>query len=237
MTLALHDVSVHFAGLRAVSDVSFEVATGKITALIGPNGAGKTTTFNVITGLQRPTEGRVFLDGKDLSRQGPAQRNRAGIGRTFQVVKPFGALTVRDNVVVGALTQGRSVREAKKVADGVLERLGMARFALAGARSLPIALRKRLELARALATDCRILLLDEIMGGLNATEVNETLDLIRQLNADGMTVLLTEHNMRAIMQISDHVVVLDHGALLAEGEPAEISRHPDVIAAYLGEPE
>ena len=181
--------------------------------------------------------GLVLFAGTDHTGTGPAARSRNGIGRTFQVVKPFRGLSARDNVVVGALTGGRSVTDAKHTADTVLERLGMTQFATTKAESLPLALRKRLELGRALATDCRLLLLDEIMGGLNATEVNDALDLIRELHADGMTFLIIEHNMHAIMQVADHVVVLDHGSLLAEGRPEEIAQHPKVIAAYLGEPE
>ncbi len=234
--LGLTDVTVDFSGLRAVDHVSFAVEEGQIVGLIGPNGAGKTTTFNVVSGLVRPTAGTVRFEGEDIARLDPADRSRRGIGRTFQIVKPFGNLSVLDNVVVAALTRGHRVAGARDVAREALATLGLESFARSYARGLPLALRKRLELARALATDARLLLLDEIMGGLTPTEVNEALDLIRRLNHDGATFLIIEHNMKAIMQLADHIVVLNQGAKLAEGTPEEVAHHPGVISAYLGQP-
>ena len=234
--LSVSDVTVDFRGLRAVDHVSFEVGEGEIVGLIGPNGAGKTTTFNVVSGLVRPTTGSVRLRGEDVARLDPADRSRRGVGRTFQIVKPFGNLSVLDNVVVAALTRGHRVAVAREVAQQALSGIGLEPFAGTYARGLPLALRKRLELARALATDARLLLLDEIMGGLSPTEVNETLDIVRRLNGEGITFLIIEHNMKAIMQLAGRIVVLNQGAKLAEGTPAEIAHHPDVVAAYLGEP-
>ena len=234
--LEVRNVTVDFVGLRAVDHASFTVEKGQIVGLIGPNGAGKTTLFNVVSGLIRPTSGSVVFAGKDLSHFGPADRNRMGIGRTFQVVKPFGGLTVLDNVVVGALTRGQSLAQARETARMTLERLLLDRFAGTAAHSLPLALRKRLEVARALATGPKLMLLDEIMGGLNPTEVNETLDLVQELNAEGLTLLVIEHNMSAIMRIAEKVLVLNQGAVLIEGPPAVVTRDEQVISVYLGEP-
>ncbi len=234
--LEVRRVTVDFQGLRAVDEASFRIEAGEIAALIGPNGAGKTTLFNVVSGMIRPTSGEVLFEGRDLSRLGPADRSRMGIGRTFQIVKPFGGLTVRDNVVVGALTRGQSVAEAHGTALATLERLNMGHLADARAASLPLALRKRLEVARALATTPRLLLLDEIMGGLNPTEVNEALALISELRQEGLTFLIIEHNMQAIMQIAERVVVLNQGCIIAQGTPAEVTQDRQVIAVYLGEP-
>lgn len=234
--LEVQGVTVDFHGLRAVDDVSFRVEAGQIFGLIGPNGAGKTTLFNAVSGMVRPSSGSVRFQGRDLARLGPADRSRLGIGRTFQIVKPFGGLSVLDNVLVGALTRGQSVAEARRTAEATLERLTMTRLAHARAAGLPLALRKRLEVARALATDPQLLLLDEIMGGLNPTEVNETLALIRSLHADGLTFLIIEHNMNAIMQIAQTVLVLNQGRTIAEGPPAAVTRDPQVVAVYLGVP-
>ncbi len=234
--LEVRGVTVDFHGLRAVDDASFRVDEGRIAGLIGPNGAGKTTLFNTVSGMIKPSAGSVRFEGRDLARLDPADRSRLGIGRTFQIVKPFGGLSVRDNVLVGALTRGQSVGEARRTAEATLERLDMARLADVRAASLPLALRKRLELARALATGPRLLLLDEIMGGLNPTEVNETLALIRALNAEGLTLLIIEHNMHAIMQIAETVLVLNQGRIIAQGPPAAVTRDPQVIAVYLGVP-
>ena len=234
--LRVADVTVDFDGLRAVDHVTFEVPEGGIVGLIGPNGAGKTTTFNVVSGLVRPSTGSVVFDGDDIRKLGPAERSRRGIGRTFQIVRPFGNLTALDNVVVAALTRGQRVSEARDTARQALERLDLEQFAASQARGLPLALRKRLELARAIASGARLFLLDEIMGGLTASEVDQTLDVVRRLHAEGATFLIIEHNMSAVMQLAERIVVLNHGAKLAEGPPEEIAHHPEVIAAYLGEP-
>ena len=234
--LEVRGVTVDFQGLRAVDGASFRVEEGRVVGLIGPNGAGKTTLFNSVSGMVRPTAGTVVFEGRDLARLGPADRSRLGIGRTFQIVKPFGGLSVLDNVLVGALTRAPSVSAARRTADETLARLGMHHLAQVRAASLPLALRKRLEVARALATGPRLMLLDEIMGGLNPTEVNETLDLIRSLNGEGMTFLVIEHNMHAIMRIAESVLVLNQGRLIAEGPPSVVTRDPHVVAVYLGEP-
>ncbi len=234
--LEVQGVTVDFHGLRAVDDVSFGVDAGQIFGLIGPNGAGKTTLFNAVSGMVRSSSGILRFQGRDLARLDPADRSRLGIGRTFQIVKPFGGLSVLDNVLVGALTRGQSVAEARRTAQATLERLHMTRLAHTRAAGLPLALRKRLEVARALATGPHLLLLDEIMGGLNPTEVNETLALIRSLHADGLTFLIIEHNMNAIMQIADTVLVLNQGRTIAEGPPAAVTRDPQVVAVYLGVP-
>ena len=234
--LEVKGVTVDFHGLRAVDDVSFRVEAGQVFGLIGPNGAGKTTLFNAVSGMVRPSSGIVRFQGRDLARLDPADRSRLGLGRTFQIVKPFGGLSVLDNVLVGALTQGQSVVEARRTAQATLERLNMTRLSHARAAGLPLALRKRLEVARALATGPRFLLLDEIMGGLNPTEVNETLALIRSLHVDGLTFLIIEHNMNAIMQIAQTVLVLNQGRTIAEGPPATVTRDPQVVAVYLGVP-
>lgn len=234
--LEVQGVTVDFVGLRAVDHATLKVEEGQIVGLIGPNGAGKTTLFNVVSGLIRPSSGSVVFQGRDLSHLGPGDRNRIGIARTFQVVKPFGGLTVIDNVIVGALTRGQRISEARQTARATLERLRLDRFAESAAHNLPLALRKRLELARALATNPKLMLLDEIMGGLNPTEVNETLSLVQELHAEGLTFLVIEHNMNAIMRIAEKVLVLNQGAVLIEGPPATVTRDPQVISVYLGEP-
>lgn len=234
--LELRDVQMRFAGLQALAGVSLTLPAGQIVGLIGPNGAGKTTLFNVISGLLRPSAGQVLFEGHDISRYDPALRNRMGIARTFQVVKPFAGLSVLDNVIVGALTRGQSLALARDTARQTLLRLDLERFSQQPARSLPLALRKRLELARALATAPRLLLLDEMMGGLNPSEVQHTLELLLSLHAEGLSFLVIEHNMQAIMRLAQTVIVLHQGALLCQGTPAQVSQDPRVVSVYLGEP-
>jgi branched-chain amino acid transport system ATP-binding protein len=236
--MALLDVaslSKRFRGLKAVSGVSFTVPEGSIVALIGPNGAGKTTTFNLIAGVFPPDEGQVTLRGRPITGLRPHEICAAGIGRTFQIVKPFGDLSVEDNVVVGALARERSVATARAQARAVLERLGLADQAARPARSLTLPDRKRLEVARALATRPVLLLLDEVLAGLRPTEVDRMVEVLRDLNrGEGLTILMIEHVMRAVMALSDRVVVLDHGETIADGTPAEVVADERVIHSYLG---
>jgi len=233
--LELDAVTKRFGGLTAVGEVSFRAAPGEILGIIGPNGAGKTTLFNVISGFYPPDGGRVLLDGRDVSKL-PAHRICAlGLCRTFQLVKPFGNLSVEDNVMIGALTRLESVAAAREEARRVIARCRLEGFAGAVARSLPIGLRKRLEVARALATKPRLLLLDEVMAGLNATELGEMISLIRALHAEGLGLIIIEHIMAAMMRLAQRIVVLHHGEKIAEGAPESIARDPRVVDAYLGE--
>jgi branched-chain amino acid transport system ATP-binding protein len=218
--LALHGVTKRFGGLTAVSDVSLTVPAGELLGVIGPNGAGKTTLFNVISGYYRPDRGRVVFAGHDVVGLAPHAICRLGLTRTFQLVKPFGNLSVTDNVMIGALTRIQSIRAA---------------HADARARTLPIGLRKRLEVARALATRPRLLLLDEVMAGLNPTELAAMIELIQRLHGDGLTLIVIEHIMAAMMRLARRIVVLHHGETIAEGPPAAIAQDRRVVDAYLGE--
>jgi branched-chain amino acid transport system ATP-binding protein len=232
--LEVAGVSKNFSGLRAVADVSFAVPEGAIFAVIGPNGAGKTTMFNLIAGLFAPNAGTIAFQGQRIDGLTPDEVCRRGIGRTFQIVRPFPALTVEDNVMVGALLRHSDPRQAMQRAHDVLRRLDLfdKRLQLAGSLTLPD--RKRLEVARALATEPKLLLLDEVMAGLRPTETDRIVDILKQLNADGLTILLIEHVMRAVMSLATRVLVLHHGAAIAEGSPAEVVRDPAVVQSYLG---
>ena len=233
--LALERVTKRFGGLTAVADVSFTVPAGELLGIIGPNGAGKTTLFNVISGYYRPEGGRVVFHGHDVTGQPPHAICRLGLTRTFQLVKPFGNLSVTDNVMIGALTRLASVRAARVEAQRVVETCGLGAHADTRARALPIGLRKRLEVARALATGPRLLLLDEVMSGLNPTELAAMVELIRRLHAEGLTVIVIEHIMAAMMRLARRIVVLHHGETIAEGPPAAIAQDRRVVDAYLGE--
>ena len=233
--LELTNVSKSFRGLKAVQSVSFAVPEGGIVALIGPNGAGKTTCFNLINGVLTPDAGEIRFGGQSLKGLRPDQIAAAGIGRTFQIVKPFPELTVADNVLVGALLRHRRVTDARTHADAVLRRLDLfeKRDQIAATLTLPD--RKRLEVARALATEPRLLLLDEVMAGLRPTETDHMVAILAELNrSTGLTILLIEHVMRAVMAISQHIVVLHHGELIASGTPEAIRSDPAVISSYLG---
>ncbi len=233
--LEVAGISKSFSGLKAVEDVSFTVPGGEIVALIGPNGAGKTTCFNVIAGVYRADAGEVRLAGKRIDGWRPDQICRAGVGRTFQLVKPFAGLTVMENVVVGALNASAGVREARRKAQAIIEQLGLGPKAGAMAASLTLPDRKRLEVARALATSPRLLLLDEVMAGLRPTETDHMVALFRDLNARlGLTILLIEHVMRAVMALSSRIVVLHHGQVISSGTPQEVTRDPAVLECYLG---
>ncbi len=234
--LEARDLSKSFRGLKAVSDASFDVAEGAIHALIGPNGAGKTTIFNVVAGVYAPDAGEVRFDGARIDGLRADQVCAAGIGRTFQIVKPFAGLSVIDNVVVGALHASKDVSAAKKHAAEIVERIGLGAKAEAPASSLTLPDRKRLEVARALATRPRLLLLDEVMAGLRPTECDQMVEVFRALNRrDGLTILLIEHVMRAVMALAGHIVVLHHGEIIARGAPQQVVRDPAVLQSYLGE--
>jgi branched-chain amino acid transport system ATP-binding protein len=233
--LDIRSVSKFFGGLAANADVSFSMEQGMIMGLIGPNGAGKTTLFNCITGYYPPSKGEVLFKGTRLNGMQPDQVCRLGMVRTWQKVRPLAKMTVIDNVMVGALARTSSLRAARKAAHVQLEivRLDHKSDHLAG--GLPIGERKKLEVARALATQPELLLLDEVMGGLNPAESEEIIQLILELKRRGLTQMVIEHDMKAIMRISDRIVVLNSGMKLTEGGPQEVANHPDVIAAYLGE--
>jgi branched-chain amino acid transport system ATP-binding protein len=233
--LSVENVTRRFGGLVALDQVSLNVEQGRIHGIIGPNGAGKTTLFNIIAGAFPPSEGRLTLGGDNINRLSPEQRCARGIARTFQVPRPFNGLTVLDNVAVGALGGSSNVAEARTRASATIDLLEMGEHTGNLASTLTIGLRKRLEVARALATRPRLLLLDEVMGGLHGDEVDRMIATIRRIAETGVTVVLIEHVMPAIMSLAEIVTVLDQGRVLATGPPEEITRNPAVIAAYLGD--
>ncbi|HEX2660771.1 MAG TPA: ABC transporter ATP-binding protein [Polyangia bacterium] len=234
--LELEGVSKSFRGLRAVSDASFTIEPHTIAALIGPNGAGKTTLFNLIAGVYRPDRGHIRFRERAIGGLPPHRVCRAGIGRTFQLVKPFAGLTVLDNAIVGALHDERTVAGARARAMVALERLGLASKAGVLASHLTLSDRRRLEVARALATRPSLLLLDEMMAGLRPAEIDELVVVLRNVQKqEGVTILLTEHVMRAVMALADQIVVLHHGEVIARGKPDAIVRDRAVLDCYLGE--
>jgi branched-chain amino acid transport system ATP-binding protein len=233
--LSVAGVSKRFRGLLAVGNVSVDVMERDIFAIIGPNGAGKTTLFNTICGVFRPDGGTIAFAGERIDGHPPDEVCRRGIGRTFQLVRPFPGLSVLDNVVVGALLRHTSVEDARPRAEEVLRRLDLFNQREQRAASLTLPDRKRLEVARALATEPRLLLLDEVMAGLRPTEVDRMVAIMTELNrASGLTIVLIEHVMRAVMALATRVLVLHHGAVIAQGAPAEVVRDPQVIKSYLG---
>ena len=232
--LVVHQVSKSFGGLKAVRDVSLSVQAGTLTALIGPNGAGKTTLFALLSGFLQPDQGRIEFLGEDITGEPPHANARRGMTRTLQIVQPFAAQTVRENIAVGAHLQHGERAAALRAAEAVAARVGLAAQLDKPASDLTVAGRKRLELARALATQPRLLLLDEVLAGLNPQEIQEMIPVVRGLVDDGVTVLMIEHVMQAVMNLAEHVWVLAQGQLIAHGSPQEVTRHPQVVEAYLG---
>jgi branched-chain amino acid transport system ATP-binding protein len=232
--LVIQGMSKRFGGLRAVHEVSFTVKEGETVALIGPNGAGKTTSFNLITGFHRPDSGSITAFGREIVGLRPHDVCARGLARTFQVAKPFGAMTVQDNVMTGAFLRDRSIAGARARAEAAIDFVGLTAKQQTPARDLTTIDQRRLEMARALATEPRILLLDEVMAGLNPSEIDQAIALIGKLSARGLTIVIVEHVMRAIMAVARHIVVLDHGQKIAEGNPKEIVANPEVVRAYLG---
>ena len=237
--LDVSDLSKNFGGLRAVASVAFSLRRGEILGLIGPNGAGKSTVFNLINGVFPPSEGKVVFDGQDITGLPPYEVVRRGIARTHQIVKPLNDMTVRDNCTVGACfgRENLSLGQAREVADEVIEFLGLADRRDLLAAHLTIAGKKRLEVARALCARPMLLLLDEVLAGLNPFEVDQMIDIVRQIRDRGVSILIIEHLMQAIMSLSDRIVVLNFGEKLAEGRPQEVANDPVVVEAYLGDPD
>lgn len=238
MILQVQSVSKRFGGLQALQKVTFDLPEGQILGLIGPNGAGKTTLFNVINGVYPPNEGRVIFKGEEITDLQPYHVARKGLARTHQIVRPLNELSVRENVMVGACfgREGLKLREAASTADDVLDFVGLMNRANQSAGSLNVAQKKRLEMARALASRPYLLLLDEVLAGLNTSEITAMLETIRQIRTRGITIIMIEHVMHAIMNVSDRIIVLDYGEQIAEGTPQQISNDDKVIEAYLGDP-
>ena len=232
--LSANNISKSFGGLTAVGGLSFDLEKEEILALIGPNGAGKTTVFNCLSGFLPTDEGEIYLEGRKLGGLQPFQICQMGMARTFQIVKPFLTISVLDNVMVGALAREKSTATAKEKSRDIIDFVGLSSWTDMEAQGLPLPLRKRLELARALATQPKILLLDEVMAGLNPTEVDELIVLLQEINRQGVSILLIEHVMRGVMALSRRVIVINYGVKIAEGSPEEVVKDTQVIEAYLG---
>lgn len=233
--LETKELTMRFGGLTAVDHLNLYVTEGEAVGLIGPNGAGKTTAFNMISGAYKPSEGQVIFQGEDITPLPAPEVCKRGIGRTFQVVRPFGGLSVLENVMVGGFVHTNKTAEARAIAEDVLRLVGMDKIANRKAKDLTLPQRKRLEIAKALATKPKLLLLDEVLAGLNPTEIDEAVLLIRKINGNGISVLMIEHVLQATMAICSRIYVLDYGKPIATGTPQEVTSNPEVIKAYLGD--
>lgn len=233
--LTVDNVSKRFGGVQAVGGVSLELQPQEIVGIIGPNGAGKTSFFNILSGMVMPDEGSVVFNGQNITKMGSAERARAGIGRTFQVVRPFSGMTVVENVMVPLLVSDAKVSAAYEQARELIADLGIESLTHTPTEALTLAQRKRMEVARALATGPRLLLLDEVLAGLNSREVVNVLPFVKRVRDRGVAILMIEHIVAAVMEVSDRMLVLDHGQIIAQGDPETVIRDPKVVEAYLGE--
>jgi len=236
--LQAQSITKRFGGLQALTQVTFDLPKGQILGLIGPNGAGKTTLFNTLNGVYHPEEGRILFQDKDVTRMKPYQLAKMGMARTHQIVRPLNELSVRENVMVGSCfgRENQNLANASKIADETLDFVGLAVKADQLAGTLNVAQKKRLEMARSLAAHPVLLLLDEVLAGLNPSEVDGMIQTVLKIRERGITIIMIEHLMKAVMNVSDHILVLDYGEQIAEGSPEEISKNPKVIEAYLGDP-
>ncbi len=233
--LRIEAITMAFGGIVAIDNLSLDVHQGQILALMGPNGAGKTTTFHVIAGVYRPTSGKVLFQGRDITAMRPDGRCRSGIARTFQITQPFEDLSVTENIMVGARTFHSSMAELRKASEGYADKVGLGDKLDAPARGLSTGQRKRLELARAMATRPQLLLMDEVTGGVDMKSIPGLIDLVRTLRSDGLTIVLIEHNMKVINELADEAVFMNRGARMVSGTPHEVATDPAVVELYLGE--